>query len=151
MGYIRTYGYILHDGSIIKWIQILSWWRHQMQTFSALLDICVENSPVPGEFLTQRPVTRSFDVLFDLHLNKRLRKQWWCWWFETLSRLLWRHRNDWYTYASYCFKKHRWTNFDKCNGIDGLSLVRRYHFSAYLWIDLWTQLFSLCRVPFTWG
>ena len=29
----------------------------------------------PGEFPTQRPVTRSFDVFFDLRLNKRLNKQ----------------------------------------------------------------------------
>ena len=34
--------------------------------------ICAGNSPVPGEFPTQRPVTRSFDVFFDLRLNKRL-------------------------------------------------------------------------------
>ena len=34
------------------------WWRHQMETLSALLAICAGNSPVP----TQRPVTRSFDV-----------------------------------------------------------------------------------------
>ena len=39
-----------------------SWWRHQMETFSALLTICAGNSPVPGEFPAQRPVTRSFDV-----------------------------------------------------------------------------------------
>ena len=70
------------------------WWRHQMETFSALLAICAGNSPVPGEFPTKRPVTRSFDVLFDLRLNKRLSKQWWGWWFETLSRPWWRHRND---------------------------------------------------------
>ena len=37
----------------------------------------------PGEFPTQRPVTRSFDVFFDLRLNKRLSKQPWGWWFET--------------------------------------------------------------------
>ena len=48
----------------------------------------------PGEFPAQRPVTRSFDVFFDLHLNKRLSKQSWGWWFETLSRPLWRHRNE---------------------------------------------------------
>ena len=42
------------------------WWRHQMETFSALLAICAGNSPVPGEFPTQRPVTRNFDVFFDL-------------------------------------------------------------------------------------
>ena len=47
----------------------------------------------PGEFPAQRPVTRSFDVFFDLRLNKRLSKQSWCWWFETLSRPLWRHCN----------------------------------------------------------
>ena len=46
-----------------------SWWRHQMETFSALLAICAGNSPVPGEFPAQRPVTRSFDVFFDLHLK----------------------------------------------------------------------------------
>ena len=46
-----------------------SWWRHQMETFSAQLAICAGNSPVPGDFPTQRPVTRSFDVFFDLRLN----------------------------------------------------------------------------------
>ena len=70
-----------------------SWWRHQMETFSALLAICAGNSPVPGEFPTQRPVTRSFDVYFDLRPNKWLSKQSWGWWFETLSCSLWRHRN----------------------------------------------------------
>ena len=48
----------------------------------------------PGEFPTQRPVTRSFDVYFDLRLNKRLSKQSWGWWFETLLCSLWRHRNE---------------------------------------------------------
>ena len=38
------------------------WWRHQMETFSALLVLCAGNSPVTGEFPTQRPVTRSFAV-----------------------------------------------------------------------------------------
>ena len=33
------------------------------------------NSPVSGEFLAQRPVTRSFDIVFELRLNKRLSKQ----------------------------------------------------------------------------
>ena len=70
-----------------------SWSRHQMETFSALQAICAGNSPVPGEFPTQRPVTRGFDVFFDLRLNKRLSKQSWGCWFETPSRPLWRHRN----------------------------------------------------------
>ena len=59
-----------------------TWWRHQMETFSALLAICAGNSPVLGEFPAQRPVTQSFDVFFDLRLKKRLSKQWWGWWFE---------------------------------------------------------------------
>ena len=72
----------------------ITWWRHQTETFSALLDICAVNSPVPSEFPTYRPVTRSFDVFFDLRLNKRLSKQSWGWWFETPSRSLWRPCND---------------------------------------------------------
>ena len=66
--------------------------------------------PLCGEFTgprwipcTQRPVTQSFDVFFDLCLNKRLSKQSWGWWFETPPRPLWRHRND-----------HRWSK-----GMDG--------------------------------
>ena len=71
----------------------LSWWRHQMETFSALLTICAGNSALTGRFPAQRPVTRGFDVFFDLRLNKRLSKQCWGWWFETPSRPLWRHCN----------------------------------------------------------
>ena len=70
-----------------------SWWCHQMETFSALLPISAGNSPVPGEFPTQRPVARGFDIFFDLRLNKRLSKQSWGCWLETPSRPLWRHRN----------------------------------------------------------
>ena len=77
-----------------QWGDKCAWWRHQMETFSALLAICAGNSPVTGEFPTQRPVTRSFDVFFDLRLNKRLRNQSWGWWFETLSRPLWRQCNE---------------------------------------------------------
>ena len=40
------------------------WWRHQMETFSALLALCAGNSPVTGEFSAQRPVTQIFDVFF---------------------------------------------------------------------------------------
>ena len=71
----------------------VSWWRHQMDIFSALLTICAQHSPVPGEFPAQRPMARSFDVFFDLRLNKRFSKPSWGWWFETLSHPLWRHCN----------------------------------------------------------
>ena len=39
-----------------------------MEAFSALLAICAGNTPVPGEFPAQKPVTRNFDAFFDLHL-----------------------------------------------------------------------------------
>ena len=93
----RSVSIVMSDGVIRgpRYINMFyySWWRHQMETFSALLAICVGNSPVTGEFPVQRPVTRSFDVFFDLRPNKRLSKQWWDWWFETPSRPLWRHCN----------------------------------------------------------
>ena len=38
---------------------------------------------------------QSFNVFFDLHLNKRLIKQSRRWWFEMLSCSLWRHCNVW--------------------------------------------------------
>ena len=60
---------------------------------SALLALCAGNSPVTGEFPSQRPVTRSFDIFFDLRLNKRLSKQSRGWWFDTPARSLWRHCN----------------------------------------------------------
>ena len=59
----------------------------------ALLTLCAGNSPVTGEFPTQKPVTRSFDIFFHLRLNKRLSKQSWDWWFERTSCSLWRHCN----------------------------------------------------------
>ena len=66
------------------------WWRHQMETFSALLALWAGNSSVTDEFPAQRSLTRSFDVLFDQRLNKQLRKQSWGWWFDPPSRSLWR-------------------------------------------------------------
>ena len=45
-------------------VKFIAWWRHQIETFSAVLAICAGNSPVPGEFPAQRPVTRS--LMFSL-------------------------------------------------------------------------------------
>ena len=74
---------------------LFPWWRHQMETLPALAALCTGNSPVTGEFLLQRPVTRSFGVFFHLRLNKPLSKQSWAWWFETPSCPLWPHCNSW--------------------------------------------------------
>ena len=64
---------ILHCITRLSTLWILcTWWSHQMEIFSALLAICAGNSPVTDKFPSQRPVTRSFDVLFYLRLNKRL-------------------------------------------------------------------------------
>ena len=74
-----------------------TWWRHQMETFSA--------------FPAQRPVTPSFDVLFDLHLNKRLSKQSWGWWFEMQSCPLRRQCNE----MNLCFNHiHIWGFSSDC-------------------------------------
>ena len=53
----------------------------------------------------KRPVTRSFDVFFDLRQNKRLSKHSWGWWFETPSPSLWRHNNG--VETCYVYKRHR--------------------------------------------
>ena len=73
---------------------VITWWRHQMETFSMLLALCAGNSLVTGEFPAQRPVTQSFDVFFDLCLNKQLSKCLWGWWFGTPSCSLWHHCNE---------------------------------------------------------
>ena len=95
--------------SIFQWIcraiiqpsTLKTWWHHQMETFSALLALCAGNSPATGEFPAQRPVTRSYDVFFDLRPNKRLSKQPWGWWFETPSWSLWRQCDEVRT-VNYC-------------------------------------------------
>ena len=72
----------IHD-DVIKWKRFPRYWPFVRGI-----------QPVPGDFPTQRPVTRTFNVFFDMRLNKRLSKQWWGWWIETPSRPLWRHCND---------------------------------------------------------
>ena len=70
--FIHTFQNFTSTGTIIQ-IFSFPWWRHQMETFSALLALCAGNSPVTGEFPAQRSVTRSFDIFYDLCLNNRLR------------------------------------------------------------------------------
>ena len=65
-------------------------WRHEMETFSALLALCAGNSPVTGEFPSQRPLKQNFDVFVDLRLNKQLSKPSRRRWFETPLHSLWR-------------------------------------------------------------
>ena len=94
-----------------------------METFSALLVLCEGNPPVTGGFPSQRPLTWSFDVYFDLRLNKRLSKQSRRRWFETSLRSLWRHCNE------------------SATSITGLELPRmtrmRPGSAICIWMDFW--------------
>ena len=72
---------IAHD-DVIKWKHFLRYWPF------------VRGIHRPRWIPHTKPVTRSFGVLFDLRLNKRLSKQWWGGWFDTLSCPLRRHRNE---------------------------------------------------------
>ena len=118
-----------------------------MKTFSTLLALCAGNSPVTGEFPSQRPMTRSFDVFSDLRLNKRLNKQSWGWWFETPSRPLWRHRKDeihpkppWKLLQTYSTKKT----------MHPVSLMKRSINPSFISrMDVVTFVTSNCR-PFQW-
>ena len=57
----------------------------QMEVFSALLAFCVGNSPVNGEFPSQRTSNADFDVslMCDVNPYKLLNKQSNDWWIET--------------------------------------------------------------------
>ena len=94
----------------------------------------------PGEFLAQKPVTRSFAVFSDLSLNKRLSKQSRGWWFETQSRPLWRH---YYVLtildtATYSDLGHHWFEYWKWR----CSWWQLCH-------DLWHRRLSLWQLPVT--
>ena len=70
-----------HD-DVIKWKHFPRYWPFVRG---------IPRSPVNSR---TKPVTRSFNVYFDLRPNKRLSKQPWGWWFETPSWSLWRQCND---------------------------------------------------------
>ena len=73
-----------HD-EVIKWKHFPHYWTFVRGIHRSVV-----------EFPSQRPVMQNFDVFFDLRLNKCLRKQSWCWWFEMPSSWLWCHCNLWY-------------------------------------------------------
>ena len=75
-------------------VELMTWWRHEMETISALLALYTGNSLVTGEFPSQRPVTRSLIFSLICALKNRLSKQSWGLWFETPSFSLWHHCNE---------------------------------------------------------
>ena len=78
-------------------------------------------------------MTRSFDVFFDLRLNKRLSKQSWSWWFETRpSCPLWRHCNVLSRYpvmsSSLC------NSFEDCAPVDEIYRCPIFKWVAVTWL-----------------
>ena len=71
------------DDDVIKWQHFPPCWSFARGIHS-----------VTGGYHSQRPVTRCFDVFYDMRLNKRLRKHSGCQWFETPCCSLWRHYNE---------------------------------------------------------
>ena len=69
---------------VVRSSHLRTWWRHQMETFFPLLALCEGNSPVIGEFPSQRPVTQSFDFSLIWAWTK-------CWANNRNAGDLWRH------------------------------------------------------------
>ena len=90
-------------------IDVDTWWRHQMETFSASLALCAGSSPVTRWI----PPTKAsdFDVFLNLRLYKRLSKQSRGYWFETPWRSLWR-----YCYECW-LERFIHTDQDECPGL----------------------------------
>ena len=82
---------VKYHSSVTSISVIKSFMTSSNGNISALLALCEGLPPITGEFPSHRPVTRSFDVFFDLSLNKLLSKQSRRRWFETSSCSLWRH------------------------------------------------------------
>ena len=105
------------------WCNDMEWWRQQMETFSALLAFCAGNSPVTVVFPLQRPVTRSFDIFFNLCPNKRLSKQSWRRSYEKPSSSLWRHC-DGNTYSHFrSFARGKMAHFTASANLNLLSRI----------------------------
>ena len=123
--------HLLTTNLAYDFMSTLTWWHHQMETFSALLALCVGNSPVTGEFPSQRPVTRSFDVFFDLRLNKRLSKQ--PWGFVDLRR----HRAHYdVTVMSTLNKTYKVCRFGMPVNMPALRRLRRFSVSCLQWKNI---------------
>ena len=103
-----------------------------------------------GEFTShpaQRPVMRSFNVFFDLCLNKQLRKQSWGWWSEMPSQSLWCHCND-HLFAIDCAK----TRFQFANYNESCLLEWMPFYFTYLFIffAMFTVQWYFFFVSLTW-
>ena len=112
---------------------------HIAKTCTPLYGHCIQ-CPVPGEFSAQRSVTRSFDVFFDLHLNKQLSKQSRCWWFETPSGSLWRQCNV-FARLSIHSGNSRWSYFNEI--LDDIPCMS-FRFGFNNWLHNGHLLVNIC-------
>ena len=78
----------------LQWMIWLCMMTSSNRNIFRVTALCAGNSPVTGEFPSQRPATRNFDAFFDMRLNKRWSKQSICRWYQTPTRSLWRQCND---------------------------------------------------------
>ena len=85
----RYISFIYRHITIVLWHDDVIKWKH-FPRYWPFVRVFTGHRWIP---CTSRPVTRRFDVFFDLRLNKLLSKQSGGWWFETPSRPLWRHCN----------------------------------------------------------
>ena len=97
-----------------------------------------------GEFPAQRPVTRSFDVFFDLRLNKRLSKQPWGWWFETPSWSLWHQCNEFFWAKTSLQILFNFCIFQRWNEQEYIWMYIR----IYIYIYIWTILLETINIHF---
>ena len=118
-----------------------------METISALLALCAGNSPVPGEFPPQRPVTRNFDISLISAFNKQLSKSSWGWWFKTPSRPLWRLCNGQVLSvlmnpldeekATCCEEVEKWfSRVTQLRMLITVELLHEWTKSHYPWVDI---------------
>ena len=85
---------------------------------------------------TQRPVTRSFDIFFDLDLNKRLSKQSWGWWLEAPSSSIWRYCNG--LNLIHVYKRAPEEIFLSCIAVGLIILTHLWHLNIEI-------IYLLCR------
>ena len=93
-------------------------------------------------------MTRSFDVFFDLRLNKRLNKQSWGWWWETISRPLWRHHND-VLVGSEEWTVNRWWPIGNHGDLVNL-FVNVYKKKKCIWTQFWRFFYNDSRGRYLW-
>ena len=91
--FLITLLFLYHD-AVIKWKHFPRYWPFVQG---------IHRSPVNSPHKGQKRGALMLSLI--CALNKRLSKQWWGWWFETLSWSLWRHCNALLTASRMTFQR----------------------------------------------